>query len=172
MNFYLCNTQVYFIPFFLDYCISVFVLPRSVVCSWGVQDQYSLCGLSKVVCFLRGSRLLLWCAVFVIWFWLHSGLPSGFWGLDVALGVGVNQYKFVCVILSFPDLTYICFKLFLLTVDKRTGWIAKRTGWFSGNQLKQFCALFSLGCVWIREEKGEDLREWIWSDLRGKCEES
>ena len=49
---------------------------------------------------------------------LHSGLPSGFWGLDVALGVRVNQYKFVCVILSFPDLTYICFKLFLLTVDK------------------------------------------------------
>jgi len=49
---------------------------------------------------------------------LHSGLPSGFWGLDVALGVRVNQYKSVCVILSFPDLTYICFKLFLLTVDK------------------------------------------------------
>jgi len=30
----------------------------------------------------------------------------------------VKQYKSVCVTLSFPDLTYICFKLFVLTVDK------------------------------------------------------
>ena len=118
MNFKLCNTQVYYIPFFLDYCNFVFVLPRSVVCSWGVQDQHSWCGFLKVVCFLRGSRSLLWCVVFVIWFWLHSGLPSGFWELDVALGVRVNQYKSICVILSFPDLTYICFKLFLLYADK------------------------------------------------------
>ena len=108
---------MYFIPF-LDYFIYVVVLPMSVVCSWGVQDQHSWGGLPKVVCFLRGSRSLLWCVMFVIWFWLHSGLPSDFWGLDVALGVKVNQYKSVCVILSFPDLTYICFKLFLLTVDK------------------------------------------------------
>ena len=114
----LYNTQVYSIFFFLDYCISVVVLPRSVVCSWGVQDQYSWCGLPKVVCFLRGSRSLLWCVVFVIWFWLLNGLLSGFWGLDVALGVRVNQYTSVCVILSFLDLTYICFKLFLLTADK------------------------------------------------------
>ena len=41
-----------------------------------------------------------------------------FWGLDVALGVRVNQYKSVCVILSFPDLTYVYFKLFLLTADR------------------------------------------------------
>ena len=109
---------MYSISFFLDYCISGVVLPRSVVCSWGVQDQHSWWGLPKVVCFLRGSRSLLWCVVFVIWFWLHSGLPSDFWGLDVALGVRMNQYKFVCVTLSFPDLTYICFKLFLLTADK------------------------------------------------------
>ena len=71
------------------------------------------------MCFLRGSRSLLWCVVFVVWFWLHSGLPSGFRGLHVTLGVRVNQYKSVCVILSFPDLTYICFKLFLLTVDRK-----------------------------------------------------
>jgi len=103
---------------FSIFCISVVVLPRNVVCSWGVQDQYSWCGLPKVVCFLRGSRSLFWCVLFVILFWLHSGLPSGFWGLVVALGVRVNQYKFVCVILSFPYLTYICFKLFLLTTDK------------------------------------------------------
>ena len=69
------------------------------------------------MCFLKGSRSLLWCVVFVIWFWLHSGLPSGLWGLDVALGVRGNQYKSVCVILSFPYLTYVCFKLFLLTAD-------------------------------------------------------
>ena len=109
---------MYSIPFFLDYCIYVVVLPRSVVCSWGVQDQHSWCGLPKVVCFLRGSRSLLWCVMFVIWFWLHSGLPSGFWELDVALGVRVNQYKSVCVIFSFHDLIYIYFKLFLLTADK------------------------------------------------------
>ena len=30
----------------------------------------------------------------------------------------MNQYKSFCVILSFPNLTYICFKLLLLTVDK------------------------------------------------------
>ena len=28
------------------------------------------------------------------------------------------MYKSVCVTLSFPDLTYICFKFFLLTADK------------------------------------------------------
>ena len=109
---------MYSIPFFLYYCISVVVLPMSVVCSWGVQDQHPWCGLPKVVCFLRGSRSLLWCVMFVIWFWLHNGLSNDFWGLDVALGVRVNQYKSVCVILSFPYLTYICFKLFLLTADK------------------------------------------------------
>jgi len=53
---------------FSIFCISIVVLPRSVVCSWGVQDQYSWCGLPKVVCFLRGLRSLLWCVVFVIWF--------------------------------------------------------------------------------------------------------
>jgi len=89
-----------------------------VLCVLQVFNINSLCGLQKVVCFFRGSRSLLWCMVFVIWFWLHSGIPSGFWELDVALGVRVNQYKFVCVILSFPDLTYICFKLFLLIADK------------------------------------------------------
>ena len=109
---------MYSIPFFLYYCIFVFVLPGRVVCCWGVQDQHSWCGLPKVVCFLRGSRSLLWCVVFVIWFWLHSGLPNGFRGLDVALGLRVNQYKSIYVTLSFSDLTYICFKLFLLSVDK------------------------------------------------------
>jgi len=39
-------------------------------------------------------------------------------GTECSFGVRVNQYKSICVILSFPDLTYICFKLFLLTADK------------------------------------------------------
>jgi len=75
---------------------------------------------------------------------LHSGLPSGFWGLDVALGVRVNQYKSVCVILSFPDLTYICFKLFLLTADKKTDCFDKTTDCFSDIILKQFWVFVSL----------------------------
>ena len=33
---------------FSIYCISGVVLPRSVVCSWGGQDQYSWCVLPKV----------------------------------------------------------------------------------------------------------------------------
>jgi len=69
--------------------------------SWSVHDQYSLCGLPKVVRFLKGSRSLLWCVVFCNMVWLLSGLPSGFWELDVALVVRVNQYKlFLCISLS------------------------------------------------------------------------
>jgi len=44
---------------------------------------------------------------------LHSGIPSGFWGLDVALGVRVNQYKlFACLSLTLNSLNSV-FKLFL-----------------------------------------------------------
>ena len=42
------------------YCISGVVLPMSVVCSRGDQDQYFWCVLPKGVCFLKGSRSLLW----------------------------------------------------------------------------------------------------------------
>ena len=125
------------------------MLPRSVVCSWSVQDQHSWCSLPKVVCFLRGSRSLLWCVMCVIWFWLHSGLPSGFWGLDVVLGVRVNQYKFVCVILSFPDLTHICFKLFLLTADKNNRLFRQNNRLFFWYHLKTglgICFLDSFLC--------------------------
>ena len=60
--------------------------------------------------FLEGFKVtLLWRVVFVIWFRLHSGLPSGLWGLDVALGVRVNQYKlFVCISLSLKSFKF-CF---------------------------------------------------------------
>jgi len=65
---------------FSIFCISVVVFSRSVVCSWGVQDQYSWCGLPKVVCFLRGSRSLLWCVVFCNLVWLLSyAVVSGNW---------------------------------------------------------------------------------------------
>ena len=94
---------------FSIFFIFVVVLSRSVVCSWGVQDQYSWCGLPKVVCFLRGSRSLLWCVVFCNLVWLLSGLPSGFRELDVALVVRVNQYKlFVCFSLSLNSFKF-CF---------------------------------------------------------------
>ena len=67
------------------------------VCSWGDQDH-----------FFGGC-------VFVICDWW---IPSGFWELDVALGIRVNQYKSICVFISFPELYNICFKLFLFTVVK------------------------------------------------------
>jgi len=57
------------------------VKPRKVVCSWGCQGQHSwcVCAEPKEVCFLRGSRSLLWWCVYEIWIWLSSGFPSGFW---------------------------------------------------------------------------------------------
>jgi len=51
-----------------------------------------VCVVPKEVCFLKGSRLLLWWFVCNL-FRLLSGLPTGFWGLDVALGLRANQYK-------------------------------------------------------------------------------
>jgi len=49
----------------------------------------------------------------VIWISLHSGIPVGFWRLDVALGVRVNQYKLlVCLSLTLNSLNLV-FKLFL-----------------------------------------------------------
>ena len=74
---WLCNSVIC-----SGYCVhSGVVKPRRVVCSWGCQDQHSwyVCAESKQVCFLRGSRSLLWWCVYVIWFWLPSGFPSGFW---------------------------------------------------------------------------------------------
>jgi len=52
-------TQVYSISFFLDNCIYVLVLTRSVVCSWGDQDQHSYCGFWKgVVCVLERFKII------------------------------------------------------------------------------------------------------------------
>ncbi len=75
----------------------------SVVCSLGVQDQYSWCGFAKGSVFLEGFKVTtLVCCVFVIWFDYIVVYPvvsvgftifNNFWGLDVALGLRVNQYK-------------------------------------------------------------------------------
>ena len=72
-----CNSVVRFVI-----CVhSGVVKPKRVVCSWGCQDQHSWCACDepKEVCVLRGSRSLLWWCVYVIWIWLPSGFPSGFW---------------------------------------------------------------------------------------------
>ena len=52
--------------------------------------------------FLRGSRSLLWwlCVCNLGFDYLVD--TQGFWELDVALGIRVNQYKTYCVILSLP----------------------------------------------------------------------
>ena len=50
-----------------------------------------------------------------------------FLGTDVALGIRVNQYKSVCVLISFPELFNICFKLFLFTDDKNNQLNRKNT---------------------------------------------
>ena len=76
--------------------------------------------MPKEVCDLRCSRSLLW--------WCVSNLDfdcivdtSGFWGLDVPLGVRVNQYKlFVCFYLALNSLNYD-FKLFLTLLIKTIG---------------------------------------------------
>jgi len=101
----------------------VWWISKGSVCSWGVQDHFF------GVC------------VVVICGWLHSGIPSGFWGLDVALSVRVNQYNFLCGFsLSFISIISVLSCSYKLLI-KTTGWIAKTTDWFSGNQLKQFCNL-------------------------------
>ena len=76
------------------------------------------CGCQKKCVFLKG-RSLLWCVWTVICDWLHSGILSGFWGLNVALGIRVNQYKSIYVLISFPKLFNICFKLFLFTAKNQ-----------------------------------------------------
>jgi len=76
---------------FSTYCISGVVLPRSVVCSCGGQDQYSWCVLSNGVCFLKGSRSHYSGGLCVlIWFYYLVDYPVVFWELDVALGLRVN----------------------------------------------------------------------------------
>ena len=68
------------------------------------------CAEPKEVCFLRRSRSLLWWCLCVICNWLLSGLPSGFWGLDVALGWRVNQYKlFVYLFLLSNSFKFSCY---------------------------------------------------------------
>ena len=73
------------------------------------RSTFLVCVVPKWVCLWKGSRSLLW------WFvcnlcWLLSGLPSGFWGLDVALGLRVNRYKlFVYLFLPLNSFKFICY---------------------------------------------------------------
>ena len=79
---------------FSTFCISGVVLPRSVVCSWGCQDQYSWCVICQSECVswrVQGHCFGGLCVV--IWFDYLVDYPVVFWGLDVALGLRVNQYK-------------------------------------------------------------------------------
>ena len=76
------------------YCISGVVLPRSVVCSWGGQDQYSWCVFCQRECVswrVQGHYFGGLCVV--IWFDYLVDYSMVFWGLDVAVGLRVNQYK-------------------------------------------------------------------------------
>ena len=65
---------------------------------------------AKVSVFLEGFKVtLLWWFVCNL-FWLLSGLSSGFWGLDVALGLRVNQYKlFVYLFLPLNSFKFSCY---------------------------------------------------------------
>ena len=102
------------------------------------------CVAKEYSVFLRCSRsiLLVWFAkgsVFV-WFvffnlvWLHSGLPSGILGLDVALGLSVSQYKlFVWFSLTLNSFKF-CFKLFVFLTDINN-WLFRR------NNRLLFCVL-------------------------------
>jgi len=98
---------------FSTYCISGVVLPRSVVCSWGGQDQYSWCVLPKGVCFLKGSRSHYFggLCVVICFDYLVDYLVV-LWGLDVALGLRVNQYNLLVYLFLTLNSFKFCFKLY------------------------------------------------------------
>ena len=52
-----------------------------------------VCDLPKGVCFLKGSSHYFGGLCVVIWFDYLVDYPVVFWGMDVALGLRVNQYK-------------------------------------------------------------------------------
>jgi len=50
---------LWFTPFLLNNCISKLVLPRSVLCSWGDQDQNSWGGFCQGMgCVLEGFKII------------------------------------------------------------------------------------------------------------------
>jgi len=57
LNFKLCNTQVYSIPLFLDYCIFVFMLPRSVCVFLRCSRSTLLGWFAKGNVFLEGFKV-------------------------------------------------------------------------------------------------------------------
>ena len=98
---------------FSTFCISGVVLPRTVVCSWGGQDQYSWCVNCQSECVswrVQGHCFGGLCVV--IWFDYLVDYPVVFWGLDVALGLRVNQYKLLVYLSLTFKLIYILFLVF------------------------------------------------------------
>jgi len=101
------------------------------------------CAEPKEVCFLKGSRSFLWWCLCVICIWLLSGLLNGFWGLDVALGLRVNQYKlFVYLFLLSNSFKFSCycftginnrFFFWCFAVLSFVSWLTEFLIWFLAN---------------------------------------
>ena len=86
------------------------LLPVSVVCSWGCQDQHSRCVLCQRMCVSWRVQGHFFGGFVCNLYWLLSELPCGFWGPDVALGLRVNQYKlFVYLFLLLNSFKFGCY---------------------------------------------------------------
>ena len=86
------------------------LLPKSGVCSWGFQEQHSWCVLCQRKCVSRRVQGHFYGGFVCNLFWLLNGLSSGFWELDVALGLRMNQYKlFVYFFLPLNSFKFICY---------------------------------------------------------------
>ena len=86
------------------------LLPRSVVCSWGCQDQHSWCVLCQRKWVSWRVQGHFFGGFVCNMYWWLNGLPNGFWGLDVALGLRVNQYKrFMYLFLPLNSFKFSCY---------------------------------------------------------------
>ena len=63
--------------------------------------------------FLEGFKVIWW-IVCLIWFHYLADYPVVFWGLDVALGLRVNQYKLLVYLSLTLKLIYILFLALLV----------------------------------------------------------
>ena len=80
------------------------------MCSWGCQDQHSWCVLCQRKCVSWRVQGQFFGGFVCNLYWLLSGLPGDFSGLDVALGLRVNQYKlFVYLFLPLNSFKLSCY---------------------------------------------------------------
>jgi len=96
--------------------------------------------------FLEGFKVTSLVVLCVICIWLLSGLPSGFWWLDVALSLRVNQYKlFVYLFLPLNSFKFSCY-------------------WFAGVNNRLFFLELCCFVLYI-------LANWIfdWVSFKGFC---